>query len=147
MPNEDDPNANAWKQAIHAELGKQSDGVLLVGHSIGAAILLDYLGDGALERKPSGVFLIAAPFIGDGGWPSDDLRPTAKLANRLPDGMPLHLYHGGDDETVPLSHVDLFEKALPHASIRRLEGRNHQLNENLSEVAHDIERLGRNAGR
>jgi predicted alpha/beta hydrolase family esterase len=141
MPDEDEPNPMAWKQAIDDELGKLSDGVLLVGHSIGAAILLDYLADQAPERRPREVFLIAAPFIGDGGWPSDDLRPTATLASLLPDGMRLHLYHGGDDDTVPASHVDLFEKAFPHATIRRLEGRNHQLNDNLSELAQDIRRL------
>jgi predicted alpha/beta hydrolase family esterase len=146
MPHEDEPNPTTWKQAIDAELGKLSAGVLLVGHSIGAAILLDYLADAALDRKPRGVFLIAAPFIGDGGWPSDDLRSTAELAVQLPRGLPLHLYHGGDDDTVPLSHVELFEKALPHATIRRLPGRNHQLNDNLSEVAQDIARLERSAG-
>ena len=141
MPHEADPDATAWKKAIDRGLRKLSDGVILVGHSIGAAILIDYLADGNLERRPSGVFLIATPFIGDGGWPSDDLRPTRELASLLPDEAPLYLYHGRDDETVPFSHVGMFAKALPHATIRRLEGRNHQLNDKLSELAHDIRRL------
>ena len=141
MPDEADPAPKAWKEAITRELRKLSDGVILVGHSLGAAILIDYLADGDLERRPSGVFLIATPFIGDRGWPSDDLRPTKALASLLPDEAPIFLYHSRDDETVPFSHVGMFAKALPHATIRRLAGRNHQLNDNLSEVAQDISRL------
>lgn len=141
MPHEDDPDPTTWKEAIDRELRKLSDGVILVAHSIGAAILIDYLADGNLERQPDGVFLIATPFIGDRGWPSDDLRSTKELASLLPDGAPLYLYHGRADETVPLSHVGMLAKALPHATIRRFEGRDHQLNNNLSELAHDIRRL------
>jgi len=138
MPNEADPDPTAWKRAIGREIKRLSDGVLLVGHSIGAAILLDYVADGNLERGPSGVFLIAPPFIGNGGWPSDDLRPSKELARLLPARTPLYLYQGRDDETVPFSHVGMFAKALPRAKIRRLQGRDHQLNDDLSEVARDI---------
>ena len=140
MPDKANPRPTAWKEAIDRELRKLSDGVILVGHSLGAAILIDYLADGHLERRPHGVFLIATPYIGDGGWPSAELRPTRELAGLLPDEAPLFLYHGRDDDIVPFSHVGMFAKALPHATIRRFDGRNHQLNNDLSEVAHDIRR-------
>ncbi len=140
MPHEGNPDPATWKGSIERELKKMSDGVILVGHSIGAAILIDYLADGSLERKPDGIFLIGTPFIGDRGWPSDNLRPTKEVAKLLPDRSPLYLYHGSDDETVPLSHAGMFAKALPHAIIRRLKGRDHQLNDNLTEVANDIRR-------
>jgi predicted alpha/beta hydrolase family esterase len=142
MPREADPHAVAWKKAIARELGKLSDGAILVGHSLGAAILLDYLANGNLARRLGGVFLIATPYIGEGGWPSEELRPTRELAGDLPSGAPLYLYQGRNDETVPFSHVGMFAKALPHATIRRLKGRDHQLNDDLSEVARDISLLG-----
>ena len=82
MPNEADPDPAAWKEAIARELRTLSDGVFLVGHSVGAAILLDYLASGTEERRLAGVFLIATPFIGDGGWPSETLRPTRQVARR-----------------------------------------------------------------
>ena len=143
MPREDDPDAAAWKEAIGKELGKLGNDAILVGHSLGAAILLDYLadGDGDLEHRLAGVFLIATPYIGEGGWPSDELRPTKELAARLPAGTPIYLYQGDYDETVPLSHVGMLAKVLPDATIRRLKGRNHQLNDDVSEVAHDISLL------
>lgn len=141
MPAEDDPDPAAWKRTVARELSKLRDGVFLVGHSIGAAILMDYLADGTLERRLAGVFLIATPFIGDGGWPSEDLRPTRQVARALHDGAPLFFYRGGEDETVPVSHLEMLAAAFPDATIRRLEGRNHQLNDDLSEVARDIARL------
>jgi predicted alpha/beta hydrolase family esterase len=110
----------------------------VVGHSIGAAILIDHLADGALQRRLAGIFLIASPYIGEGGWPSDDLRPSRELASRLPAGTPVYLYQGSKDETVPFSHLELLAGAFPDATIRRLDGRDHQLGDDLSEVAHDI---------
>jgi hypothetical protein len=138
MPDEGAPDPSAWKRTITWELGKLSDGAILVGHSVGAAVLMDHLADGPLERRVAGVFLIAAPFIGDGGWPSEGLRPTKQLALALHKTPPLYFYQGRDDETVPISHIEMFATAFPAATIRRLEGRNHQLNDDLSEVAHDI---------
>ena len=146
MPNEAAPDAAAWKEAIAREIGKLKDGLILVGHSVGAAVLLDYLADDAQERRMerriercvAGVFLIAAPFIGDGGWPSEDLRPTAEVARALHGGEALHFYQGSDDETVPFAHLEMFETVFPGATVRRPERRNHQLNDDLSEVARDI---------
>ncbi len=141
MPDEANPDAGSWKTAIDRELRQLGDGAILVGHSLGAAFLIDYLTDGAWPARPVGVFLIATPFIGDGGWPSDDLRPTAAAAASLSDGAPLYLYQGRDDDTVPSSHIDLLARAFPRATIRVLDGRNHQLNDDLSEIARDIRLL------
>jgi predicted alpha/beta hydrolase family esterase len=141
MPREADPEALAWKRAIARELAKLRDGAVVVGHSIGAAILLDHLASGQLTRRLAGVFLIASPYIGEGGWPSAELRPTKELAREIPGGTPLYLYQGEKDETVPFSHIGLLARALPQATVRRLEGRDHQLDNDLSEVARDIERL------
>jgi predicted alpha/beta hydrolase family esterase len=139
MPNEADPDAATWKEAIARELSGLGEGVILVGHSIGAAIVLDDLGRRERDRRVAGVFLIATPFIGEGGWPSGDLRPTRELA--LDDATPVFLYQGTRDDTVPVSHVELLAKALPRAIVRRLEGRDHQPDDDLSEVARDIRQL------
>jgi predicted alpha/beta hydrolase family esterase len=145
MPGEAEPDAVAWKKVLTRELGRLGDGAILVGHSLGAAILLDHLLDDSGNRQPArssaGTFLIAPPFIGDGGWPSDDLQPTSDLAGKLPAGAPLYVYQGSNDQTVPFSHIGMFTKAFPDATIRRLGGRDHQLNDDLSEVAHDIKLL------
>jgi len=64
-------------------------------------------------------------------------RPRA----RLPQATPIYLYHGSEDDTAPLAHVDLYKQAIPQACVRKLQGRDHQLNDDLSEVAADIRRI------
>lgn len=142
MPKEGEPHPRAWTRAISRELGRaRGAGSILVAHSVGAAIALDFVARSAAGRRISAVFLIAPPFIGDGGWPSGELRPTKQVGAEIPQGVPLYLYFGARDQTVPLAHARLFEKVLPRARVRRLPGRDHQLDDDLSAVARDIRRL------
>jgi len=138
MPQEADPHYAVWKSALLSEFDKLERGALLVGHSIGGTILLHVLAEQRLRTNPGALFLIAAPFIGDGGWQSDDIQPRTDLAERLPAGMPVFLYHGTVDDTVPSAHVRMYATALPHATVRVLAQRDHQLNDDLGEVARDI---------
>lgn len=64
---------------------------------------------------------------------------TASEAN--PPDVPIFLYHGRNDETVPFAHVELYARAIPHAHVRRLADRDHQLDNTLSELASDIQQL------
>ena len=138
MPDEADPNCARWAAALRNEFAKLSDGAILVGHSIGATILINALADEAPTFRPGGIFLISAPFVGDGGWQSEDIGDMSNIGERLARDIPIHLYHGDQDDTAPLSHLDLFAKAIPNAVVRRLSDRDHQLNNDLSEVAADI---------
>jgi predicted alpha/beta hydrolase family esterase len=141
MPNEADPGYPAWKAALGAELAGLDDGAILVGHSIGGTILINALAEGAPARAPAAIMLVAAPFVGEGGWASEDMPPRPDLADRLRSGVPVYLYHGTSDEIAPVGHLDLYAKAIPGAQVRRLSGRDHQLDNNLAEVAADIRRI------
>ncbi len=142
MPHEADPTYAAWKVALERQFDRLDDGAILVGHSIGGTILIRTLADEPSRLTFAGIFLIAAPFVGHGGWPSEDLEPLSDdLGARLPERTPVYLYHGSHDETAPFAHVDLYARAIPHAVVRRLSGRDHQLNNDMSEVAADIRRL------
>lgn len=141
MPNEADPKYALWKATLKKEFSKLDEGAVVVGHSIGGTILMNVLAEEPSDSAPSGLFLIAAPFVGKGGWSSEDIEPISDLGARLPTQLKVYLYHGSEDDTAPVSHVDLYQKAIPQAVVRRLAGRNHQLNEDMSEVALDIRRL------
>lgn len=138
MPDEDDPKFAPWKAALCKEFDKLGDEALLVGHSIGATILVHSLAEEPLKRPPAGLFLVSMPFIGEGGWPSDEIKPKPDLGGKLPAQCPVYLYHGDADETVPIKHVELSAKAIPQAVLRKLAGRDHQLDNDMSEVAADI---------
>ena len=142
MPDEDDPKYAPWKAALKNELDKLDDGAVLVGHSIGATILVHSLAEAPPERSPIGIFLVSMPFIGKDGWPSEEIKPEPHLGAKLPAQSPVYLYQGGADEIVPAKHADLNAKAIPQAVVRKLAGRDHQLNNDMSEVAADIRQLG-----
>lgn len=129
MPDEADPHYAAWKPALLAALAND---IVVVGHSVGGTMLLHALAEA--DVTPRAVALIAAPFIGEGGWPSDELpaRTHFELA------APVFLYHGTADQTVPLAHLTLYARALPGATVRVLPDRDHQLNNDLSDVARDL---------
>jgi predicted alpha/beta hydrolase family esterase len=141
MLNEANPKYAVWKLALQREFAALEDGDIVIGHSVGGAILIHVLAEQTPQRIFGAVCLIAAPFIGPGGWKSDDIEPRPDLAARLPRDVPIFLYHGSDDDTVPIAHVGLYAHLVPRAQVRRLKGRDHQLNNRLVEVANDIRRL------
>jgi predicted alpha/beta hydrolase family esterase len=145
MPDEGNPQYSSWKMALQQEFGKLRDGAILIGHSIGGTILIAALAEHTAEHTAkwmsAGVFLLAAPFAGEGGWPDEEIESMSDLGTRLPAGLPIYLYYGSKDDTVPFEHVGLYAEAIPRAFMRQLAGRDHQLNNDLAEVAADVRRL------
>lgn len=138
MPDEDDPSQATWSAAIRRELVDLEDGAVVVGHSVGATILINALAEQPPRCSLATIVLIAAPFIGEGGWPGGGFGLPKNLGTRLPRGVPVHVFQGLRDETVPPSHADLYAQAIPQALVHRLPGRDHQLNNDLSDVAKAI---------
>jgi predicted alpha/beta hydrolase family esterase len=140
MPAEADPSLAAWGPAIRAELASLDDGAVVVGHSVGGTILVRVLCEAAPRGELGAIVLIAAPFVGAGGWPGDEFELPMDVGGRLP-GVPVHVFHGLDDETVPPEHADLYATAIPQARVHRLPGRDHQLGNELADVAAVISSL------
>jgi len=138
MPNEDDPNYAAWSSALSAELARLRDGAILIAHSIGATIMIHALAENPPARRIRTIVLVSAPFVGEGGWPSEGWRPQTELGEKLPRDVPVHLFQGDADDTVPPSHAELYVRAIPQLQLHRLRGRDHQLNGDLREVAEVI---------
>ena len=141
MPNEDDPSYVAWAETLEKEFATLDDDAILVAHSIGGTILVNALAQSRSDREFGAIFLIAAPFVGEGGWPSEEMNPAPDLGARLPRDFPVYIYHGLDDETAPPSHAELYRRAIPQAHVRLLPDRDHQLSNDLSEVAATIKSL------
>jgi len=142
MPNEADPQFEPWRVALEAEMAMLQQGAIVVGHSVGGTILINVLAEYRPRVALTAILLLAAPFIGEGGWESDDIVPRPNLAERLPRGVPVLLYHGADDDIVPMAHLALYAAAIPHARVRRLANRDHQFNDDLAVVARDIREIG-----
>jgi hypothetical protein len=143
MPDEDDPKYAKWRPAIEREVDALDEGAILVGHSIGGTMLVNSLARHPPRKQLAAIALIAPPFVGKGGWPGDEFELSDDFGQRLPEGAPVHLFQGNKDETTPPAHADLYAKAIPHSEVHRLSGRDHQLNNNLSEVAQVILKASR----
>jgi predicted alpha/beta hydrolase family esterase len=135
MPAEDDPSDEAWGPAIAEAMSGLEDGAVVVGHSVGGTLLVHALAERPPDAGLAAIVLIAAPFVGPGGWPGDELDRSGDLGARLPAGVPVHLFHGLADDEVPPAHADLYAGAIAGARVHRLPGRDHQLGNDLAEVA------------
>jgi predicted alpha/beta hydrolase family esterase len=143
MPDEGDPRYAAWKAALLEAFDALQDGALLVGHSIGGAVLIHVLAEELPKRRFGALLLVAAPFIGEGGWSSDDIEPRTDFGERLPADLPVFLYHGTNDTIVPFAHMALYSKTMPRAAVRAVANRDHQLGNDLGDIARDIRTLAR----
>lgn len=68
LPNESVPDFGRIKQ-IGNEISLIGGEVILVGHSLGASMLLKYVSENEMRKKPIALFLISTPFwSGDEDW-------------------------------------------------------------------------------
>jgi uncharacterized protein len=141
MPNEDNPEDRLWITRISRELDSLDDNVILVGHSAGGAVLLKYLLKEDVSKQISGIFLISIPYWGPEDDEDEEYTLQEGFAAKLPKRVPIYLYHSRDDKWVPFAHFTWYAERIPQATIREFDGRGHQFNNDLSEVAADIKSL------
>src|SRR5688572_13518614 len=122
MPAEDDPSYAAWGPALVQAMATLENGAIVVGHSVGGTILIQALAERAPDVELAMIVLIAASFVGDGGWPGEEFQWSSDLGSRLPHGVPVHLFHGLEDDMVLPAHADLYARAIPHAHLHLLPG-------------------------
>lgn len=144
MPNEEEAPYELWKQCIRTELTALKEPAILVAHSVGGSVLIKYLGEMGIEKPIAAIFLLATPFWGGDGWLYDGYEELALpegFTARIPEDLPIFLYHCHDDEIVPFEHLALYAQFLPHATVRQREEGGHLFNYYLLDVAKDIQNL------
>ena len=140
MPDEANPDYANWSAALQQVFSKLNVEAIVVGHSIGGTILINMLAEQQPTQKLRAIMLIAAPFVGEGGWPSEDWEPQRDIGSKLTAGLAVYIFHGLADDTAPPSHADLYAREIPQAIVCRLPDRDHQLNNDLREIAAVIKR-------
>lgn len=129
-----------WTKQIGGQIAKLKGEFILVGHSLGASLILKYLSENPISENLKGLFLIATPFwTGDEDW-KQGFKLQRNFAEKLPD-VPMFFYHCNDDEEVPISHMDYYRRQLAQATFRVLKDGGHQLNSDLTPVANDVTSL------
>jgi serine hydrolase len=127
-----------WPEQIGKEVSNINSEVIFVGHSLGASMLLKFLSENEIKNKIAGIFLISTPFwSGDEAW-AKGLKLKEDFANNQPRHIPIFLYHSRDDEEIPFDHLALYRKKLPYATVHEITSGGHQLNNDLTIIAKDI---------
>src|SRR5919198_5948468 len=137
MPREADPDYKLWKVEIAGHFAKTVSPRLLVGHSVGGAMILKYLSENP-NIPITALFLLAAPYVGaDETWRDDAVQVNFKKLRHI---RCTFLYHCRDDKVVPFEHLALYSSSLSGARVRRFRSGGHQFRNRLFEIATDIER-------
>jgi uncharacterized protein len=131
----------AWLKQIDKEISSVKTEIILVGHSLGASMVLKYLSENNLIKHIPGIFLIATPFwSGDQDWVLP-LKLQEGFSDRLPKDIPLFFYQCKDDDVVPANHFAIYKQSVPWGRFREIATGGHQLNNDLTLVAQDIKSL------
>ncbi|MBA2679615.1 MAG: alpha/beta fold hydrolase [Ktedonobacteraceae bacterium] len=146
MLGESEPDFSVWTQQISSMLAEIEGDVILVGHSLGGAALLNYLAENTCERSIAGLFLLAAPSWDKDKWNFDELKLPRNVSERLAAIDPIFFYQCCDDEVVPFEHLALHEAQFPNATTRVLSSGGHQFCNGLQLVAEDIQNSTNSSG-
>ncbi len=145
LSNESSPDFGRIKQ-IEEAISLIRKEIVLVGHSLGASMLLKYLSENEVKIKITAIILIATPFwSGDEDW-KQGLKLQEDFPDHLPKDAPILLYHCHDDKDVPFGNLGFYRQKLPNATVREIKNGGHQLNNDLTIVAQDIKDLQKYSG-
>ncbi|MBL4675312.1 MAG: alpha/beta hydrolase [Mucilaginibacter sp.] len=113
----------------------------VVAHSLGASMLLKYLSEDKINRKPSGIFLLATPFWkGPEDW-KQGLKLNDDFVEKLPKDVPYFFYHCKDDEEVPFEHFETYRQKMSDPIFREIQSGGHMFKADLKVIAEDIKNL------
>ncbi|HTE31563.1 MAG TPA: alpha/beta fold hydrolase [Chryseolinea sp.] len=144
MPDPENPHYKPWKKKFKRVLLEADDDVIVVGHSLGASVVLKYLSEKTPKKSIAGLFLIGAVYWGKENWQVEEYMLEDNFSSRLPRIPHIVFYHSKDDEVVPVSHLWYYASAIPGAVIREFDERGHLFGKGLPELIEDIKNIKSN---
>lgn len=139
MPNKNNARYEEWAILFEKIIALVDDSIILIGHSLGAMFLVKYLAENTIPKRIAGLFLVAGPH-----------NNTADIGRwRIPDSLEnietqcknIHLFHSEDDPTVPVSELEIFEKAIPSAKIHLFKDRGHFVQPHFPELIEIVKNI------
>lgn len=142
FPNPDNPSYEPWRARLEQVLAGFGGEIVLVGHSLGGAVLLKYLSEQPCPVRIAGLFLVAVPYWGlDPDWQRPDCTLAPDFARHLPPLPRICIYHSEGDDVVPLAHAQQYAAKLPQATVRCLPGHDHLFHAGLPALVSDLKQL------
>ncbi|MFW0871446.1 MAG: alpha/beta hydrolase [Patescibacteria group bacterium] len=139
MPNKLDAKYGQWKIWFEKYIPYLKDGVVLVGHSLGAMFLARYLSEQRLPVQVSKLFLLSGECVPnecvEKGGRGGSFYPEMENIEVLEDSAwEIYIVHSRDDPVVPYAHALRWKECLPKAKMVSFEDKGHFLHERFPEL-------------
>ena len=124
LPDAENPDEQAWTEALLEEVKNVDDETIVIGHSLGGAMALRFLEAVEARSTPKACLLISTPWmiLSDkfrGFFMSElDFEVLMWKVSRFA------LLHSKDDDVIPFDHAQKYEKVL-HAKLHETEEAGH----------------------
>lgn len=135
---EERPEYQLWTADIRKACARCNQPTFFVGHSFGGSLLVKYLSEEPTPPPTAGIFIIAAPYWGRGRLVGRGVRAEPGFRVEASEAGAGFSLSGRNDSVVPFAHLAPYREKLPQARVCELSGRDHQLNDDLSETAREI---------
>ncbi len=141
MPSSLNAKYMEWKIWFEKFFPFLNDGLILVGHSLGALFLAKYLTKNKFPKKIKATFLIAPPFDSTDTESLADFIIPRDLNGLQNQGSKIFLIQSKDDPIVPFINHEKYRKLLPKSEVVIFENRGHFLQEEFPELVTLIQNL------
>lgn len=144
IENPEEPTYEMWQSMFNgafAELETNDSGCILIGHSLGASVLLKYLSEQRPDIKIDGLFLVATPYWGEENWDVDEFKLENMFVQNLPEIPAIHLFQSKNDPFVPYGHMQVYKSKLPQAVPHTIDGDSHAFADGLPKLVEVIRKL------
>lgn len=139
FPNKQNAQYAEWKLFFEKIIAQLEEGLILIGHSLGASFLVKYLSENKIPLRIAKTHLLGTPFDDDmEGDKLNSFLRTESLEGLAEQAGKLFFYHSEDDFAVPFSHFEKYQAALPEAHFRAMKTRNHFIQACVPELLVDL---------
>ncbi|MEZ2442843.1 alpha/beta fold hydrolase [Chitinophaga sp. RCC_12] len=141
IPDADNPSYQAWDAVLTASLKDLSGKVILLGHSLGASVILKHFSQEPVPDKVIGMILFGVPYWKDQNWDVSEYVIEDDFVANLSELDNIYFYYSTDDEVIPRQQFETYQKLLPQAHYRVFSGMDHSYHKAIPDMVADIKEL------
>lgn len=141
MPNSQNARYAEWKIWFEKFVPLFEENIIFIGHSLGGIFLAKYLSEEKYPKKIKATLLVAAPYNAPDDHPYVDSNILTDLSGLEKQGGKVILYHSKDDQMVPFSNFERYQRELPGAVVRVFNDCQHFNSADFPELIVDIQNL------
>lgn len=134
------PRGREWLASVRQELAALGPDPVLVGHSLGGSVLVKALAEGAHPEPVAALLLLSVPWWGPAGWDAAEFAAPDRFADALPPIGRTVILHSRRDPVVEFGHTAEWQRRIPGATVRALDGDEHEFAGGLPVLVEEIAR-------